>query len=102
MRDMLISAAEATACFAKRLPSLASIHTHGGFAEYVKAPWKNCYQIPDELDDFTAAFIEPLTTVIHAAQRMDAVIGGSVAVIGCGLGILHGAMAKARACAPSS
>jgi threonine dehydrogenase-like Zn-dependent dehydrogenase len=76
------------------------IHTDGGFAEYVKAPWKNCYKLPDELDDYTAAFVEPLTAVIHAAQRMDAKIGSSVAVIGCGLGILHGALAKARACAP--
>jgi len=76
------------------------IHTNGGFAEYVKAPWKNCYKLPDELDDYTAAFVEPLTAVIHAAQRMDAKIGSSVAIIGCGLGILHGALAKARACAP--
>ena len=76
------------------------IHTDGGFAEYVKAPSKNCYLLPDEMDDYTAAFVEPLTAVIHAAQRMDAKIGSSVAVIGCGLGILHGALAKARACAP--
>lgn len=76
------------------------IHTDGGFAEYVKAPGKNCYPIPDSVDDWAAAFIEPLTAVIHAAQRMDACIGGSVAVIGSGLGVLHGALAKARACAP--
>lgn len=76
------------------------IHTNGGFAEYVKAPWKNCYHLPDDIDDYTAAFVEPLTAVLHAAQRMDAKIGSSVAVIGCGLGILHGALAKARACAP--
>ncbi len=76
------------------------IHTDGGFAEYVKAPWKNCYHLPDEMDDYTAAFVEPLTAVVHAAQRMDAAIGSSVAIIGCGLGILHAALAKARACAP--
>ena len=76
------------------------IHTDGGFAEYVKAPWKNCYKLPDSMDDYTAAFVEPLTAVIHAAQRMDAPIGSSVAIIGCGLGILHAALAKARACAP--
>ncbi len=76
------------------------IHTDGGFAEYVKAPWKNCYLLPDSVDDWAAAFVEPLTAVIHAAQRMDACIGASVAVIGCGLGILHAALAKARACAP--
>ncbi len=76
------------------------IHTDGGFAEYVKVPWKNCYHLPDEMDDYTAAFVEPLTAVVHAAQRMDAAIGSSVAIIGCGLGILHAALAKARACAP--
>lgn len=76
------------------------IHTNGGFAEYVKAPWKNCYALPDEMDDYTAAFVEPLTAVIHASKRMDAPLGSSVAVIGCGLGILHGALAKARGCAP--
>lgn len=76
------------------------IHTNGGFAEYVKAPWKNCYHLPDDMDDYTAAFVEPMTTVIHASQRMAAPIASSVAVIGSGLGILHAAMAKARGCAP--
>lgn len=76
------------------------IHTDGGFAEYVKAPGKNCYPIPDSVDDWAATFIEPLTTVIHAAQRMNAGIGASVAVIGSGLGVLHGALAHARAAAP--
>lgn len=76
------------------------IHTDGGFAEYVKAPWKNCYLLPDEMDDYTAAFVEPLTAVLHNAQRMDAPIASSVAIIGCGLGLLHGALAKARGMAP--
>lgn len=76
------------------------IHTDGGFAEYVKAPWKNCYKLPDDMDDYTAAFVEPLTAVLHAAQRLDAPIASSIAVIGCGLGILHAHVAKARGCAP--
>lgn len=76
------------------------IHTNGGFAEYVKAPWKNCYHLPDSIDDYTAAFVEPLTAVIQASKRMDPQIGSSVVVLGCGLGILHGALAKARGCAP--
>lgn len=77
------------------------IHTDGGFAEYVKAPWQNCYKLPDELDDYTAAFVEPLTAVLHAAQRLDAPIASSIAVIGCGLGILHAHVAKrTRGCAP--
>lgn len=76
------------------------IHTDGGFAEYVKAPWKNCYQLPDDMDDYTAAFVEPLTAVLHASQRMGAAMASSVAVIGCGLGLLHAQVAKARGCAP--
>ena len=76
------------------------IHTDGGFAEYVKDPWKNCYQLPDDMDDYTAAFVEPLTAVLHASQRMGAAMASSVAVIGCGLGLLHAQVAKARGCAP--
>lgn len=76
------------------------IHTNGGFAEYVKAPWKNCYKLPGSLDDFTAAFVEPMTAVLHASQRMQPEVASSVAVIGCGLGILHAAVAKARGCCP--
>ena len=79
------------------------IHTKdmpGGFAEYVKAPWKNIYKVPDEVDDLKAAFIEPLTTTIEASKRMDARIASSVVVIGAGLGVIHGAMAKLRGAAP--
>ena len=76
------------------------IHTNGGFAEYVKAPGKNCYLIPDEISDYDAAFIEPLTTTIQASKRMGCELGSSVVVIGDGLGILHAAMAKLRGAAP--
>lgn len=76
------------------------IHTDGAFAEYVKAPWKNCFPIPDEVDSLSAAFIEPLTAVVQAAKRMDVKIGSSVVVIGTGLGILHGTLAKLRGAAP--
>ena len=76
------------------------IHTDGGFAEYVKAPWQNIYKLPDDMDDFTGAFVEPLTAVLSAAERLNAPIASSIAVIGCGLGILHAHVAKARGCAP--
>ena len=76
------------------------IHTNGGFAEYVKAPGKNCYVIPDEISDYDAAFIEPLTTTIQASKRMDCELGSSVVVLGDGLGVLHAAMAKLRGAAP--
>jgi threonine dehydrogenase-like Zn-dependent dehydrogenase len=76
------------------------IHTNGGFAEYVKAPADNCYLLPDGMDDYTAAFVEPLTATIHASKRMNAKIASSIVIIGCGLGILHAALARLRGCAP--
>ena len=79
------------------------IHTKempGGFAEYVKAPWQNIFKVPDEVDDLKAAFIEPLTTTIEASKRMDAKVASSIVIIGAGLGVLHGVMAKLRGVAP--
>lgn len=76
------------------------IHLDGGFAEYVKVPWKNVYVVPDEISDEKAAFIEPLTACLNAAKKMDVQMGRSVVVIGAGLGIIHAALAKARGAAP--
>jgi threonine dehydrogenase-like Zn-dependent dehydrogenase len=41
-----------------------------------------------------------MTTTIQAAKRMNAKVASSVVVIGAGLGVLHGMMAKLRGCAP--
>jgi threonine dehydrogenase-like Zn-dependent dehydrogenase len=76
------------------------IHTNGTFAEYVKAPAVNVHRLPDNLSFEEGAFIEPLSCCIHAAKAMDAKLGSSVAIIGCGLGVLHARMAVLRACAP--
>ena len=76
------------------------IHTNGTFAEYVKAPAKLVHHLPDNLSFEEGAFIEPLSCCIHAAKAMNARVGGSVAVVGCGLGVLHARMAVLRACAP--
>ena len=76
------------------------IHTAGAYAEYVKVPWKNCYPVPSSVDDYEAAFIEPVTACLHAARNMDCKIATSVVVIGTGLGIVHGALAKLRGAAP--
>ena len=76
------------------------IHTNGTFAEYVKAPAVNVHKLPDNMSFEEGAFIEPVSCVIHAAKAMDAKLGSSMAVIGCGLGVLHARMAVLRACAP--
>lgn len=76
------------------------IHVNGAYAEYVKAPARNCYILPDEIDDYAAAFIEPLTACINASRKMNCELGASVAVIGAGLGTIHALLAKLRGAAP--
>jgi threonine dehydrogenase-like Zn-dependent dehydrogenase len=76
------------------------IHTNGTFAEYVKAPAAQVHILPEKLSFEEGAFIEPVSCVIHAAKAMDARLGSSVVVIGCGLSVLHARMAILRACAP--
>ena len=80
--------------------SQIGIHTPGAFAEYVKVPWENCYIIPDNVDDYSAAFIEPLTACLHASKAMELKMANSIVIIGSGLGIIHGALAKLRGAAP--
>ncbi|HYD39508.1 MAG TPA: alcohol dehydrogenase catalytic domain-containing protein [Anaeromyxobacter sp.] len=76
------------------------IHIHGTYAEYVKAPWAQVHKIPEKLSFMEGAFIEPVSCCVHSAKAMNAELGSSVAILGCGLGILHGALARLRACAP--
>lgn len=76
------------------------IHTNGTYAEYVKAPARLLHILPPQLSFEEGAFIEPVSCCIHAAKAMNAAIGSSVAIIGCGLGVLHARMAVLRACAP--
>lgn len=76
------------------------IHTNGTFAEYVKAPWEQVHILPDNLSFEMGAFVEPVSCVIHSVKAMNVKIGSSVAVIGCGLGILHAVVAKYRGAAP--
>ncbi|MFP4562988.1 MAG: zinc-dependent alcohol dehydrogenase [Spirochaetia bacterium] len=76
------------------------IHTHGTYAEYVKAPWKLVHKLPKDLNFLTGAFIEPVSCVVHSAKAMDLPLGSSVAILGASLGILHAAVARHRGAAP--
>jgi threonine dehydrogenase-like Zn-dependent dehydrogenase len=61
----------------------------GGFAEYVAVPARACYQVPDPLTDSQAAFIEPLSCVIHALNRLRVWPGDEVLIFGAGtMGLL--------------
>jgi threonine dehydrogenase-like Zn-dependent dehydrogenase len=76
------------------------IHVNGTYAEYVKAPFDQVHKLPDALSFLAGAFIEPVSCVIHSSKAAQVTHGSSVAVIGCGLGILHGALAHLRGAAP--
>ena len=75
------------------------IHVDGTYADYVKAPYENVHKLPDSLDFLAGAFVEPVSCVIHSSKAAGVTHGSSVAVIGCGLGVLHGALARQRAAA---
>ncbi len=61
----------------------------GAFAEYVAVPRRACYQVPDGITDTEAAFIEPLSCVIHALKRLRVCPGDDVLIFGAGpMGLL--------------
>jgi 2-desacetyl-2-hydroxyethyl bacteriochlorophyllide A dehydrogenase len=61
----------------------------GGFAEFVAAPARVTYKIPDSLSDAQAAFIEPLACVVHAFNRLRVNPGDDVLLFGAGpMGLL--------------
>jgi 2-desacetyl-2-hydroxyethyl bacteriochlorophyllide A dehydrogenase len=61
----------------------------GAFAEYVAVPARACYPIPDSLTDTQAAFIEPLSCVMHALNRLRVWPGDEVLIFGAGpMGLL--------------
>lgn len=80
--------------------SQLGIHMDGTYADFVKVPWGNVHQLPDNLDLMTGAFIEPVSCVIHSAKALDVKLGSSVAIIGSGLGILHAAVSVYKGAAP--
>jgi threonine dehydrogenase-like Zn-dependent dehydrogenase len=75
-------------------------HIDGTFAEYVKAPFDQVHRLPDNLDFLAGAFVEPVSCVIHSSKAARITHGSSVAILGAGLGVLHGALARQRGAAP--
>lgn len=87
-------------CSSFRQIGIHTAETSGGYSEYVKVPWKNLYKVPDSVTDHQAAFIEPLTACLGASHNMGLTIASSIVIIGAGLGIIHGCLAKLRGAAP--
>jgi threonine dehydrogenase-like Zn-dependent dehydrogenase len=59
-------------------------YPQGGMADYFTLAANRLHAVPPELDDQTAALIEPLSTPVHAVRLAGDVTGRSVAVLGAG------------------
>jgi 2-desacetyl-2-hydroxyethyl bacteriochlorophyllide A dehydrogenase len=69
----------------------------GGMADYFTVPADRLHLVPADLDDRTAALIEPLSTPAHAIRLAGPVTGKAVAVLGAGtIGLLLLAVLKAH------
>ncbi|MBE0478178.1 zinc-dependent alcohol dehydrogenase family protein [Candidatus Aerophobetes bacterium] len=77
------------------------IHSNGAFAEYVKAPADLVFKLPENISHKDGTFIEPLTCIIHANERMNIQLGSSIAIIGAGpIGLIHLQIANLRGACP--
>src|SRR4051794_29142323 len=56
----------------------------GAFAEYVVAPAGNAYRIPADMSFAAAAFVEPLSCVVHGLHRLAIRAGSDLLVVGGG------------------
>jgi 2-desacetyl-2-hydroxyethyl bacteriochlorophyllide A dehydrogenase len=59
-------------------------YPQGGMADQFTLPADRLFPVPEELDDLTAALIEPLATPVHAVRLAGDVTTRSVAVLGAG------------------
>jgi 2-desacetyl-2-hydroxyethyl bacteriochlorophyllide A dehydrogenase len=68
---------------------VVGVTRHGAFAEYVTAPARACYPVPDSLDDGQMAFIEPLACVVYGMKRVQLPPAEAVLIFGVGpIGLL--------------
>ena len=63
-----------------------SIHANGGLAEYLVAPQRHVYHLPDSYEDEAAALTEPLAMTMCGYLRAPTTPGDIVAVLGAGTG----------------
>jgi len=66
----------------------------GGFAEYISVPADNVYKIPDDIDDDTAAVLDPFGNAAHTALSYD-LVGEDVLITGAGpIGVMAAGIAR--------
>ena len=66
----------------------------GAFAELVSIPSSNIFPVPDDIDDRTAAVLDPLGNATHTALAFD-LVGEDVLITGAGpIGMMAAAIAR--------
>jgi 2-desacetyl-2-hydroxyethyl bacteriochlorophyllide A dehydrogenase len=78
-------------------PRELGIHEPGGLAEYVVAPARNAYPLPEGVSTLCGALVEPLACAIHGQDRAGVELGDTVVVVGGGAqAVLHVAVSRLR------
>lgn len=85
--------------------SVMSTKILGAYAEYIEVPShiveRNCYLKPPGLSYEAAAFLEPLSCVVHSLDFLNERPGSAVVVMGDGgFGLLHAALLVKRGARP--
>ena len=71
----------------------------GGYAEYCLVPEKQCFVLPDEIDNITGSQVETLATVINGMNHLQMLPYDYVLILGFGpIGYLFAQFAKNIAC----
>ena len=63
---------------------ILGVHQPGGYADYVLAPAKNIFPVPDDMPLWKASMAEPITIAIHACNRGEVLENDTVLIMGCG------------------
>lgn len=70
-------------------------HVNGAFAQFVKAPTRKTYRIPEETDRRLAALAEPVAVAVHDVRRSGLRVGETALVVGGGaIGLLVAIVAR--------
>ncbi|OBX04441.1 galactonate oxidoreductase [Gallibacterium genomosp. 3] len=76
--------------------SVIGVHEDGCFCEYLSVPEKNILAISDNVDDISAALIEPFAISAHAVRRANIQPNDDVLIVGAGpIGLSAAAIAAA-------
>lgn len=75
--------------------SALGVMRNGGYAEYCVVPEKQCFSVPDEIDDVLATQVETLATVVNGMNTLQMLPYDYVLILGFGpIGYLFAQFAK--------